>query len=149
MKKICLFSALIFTVILLTGCGEKKLVCQYKSTDSYHGSDIVYYKFLFNKDEKVEKFIINEEISYSDKYVKDNDTSADYESMKQYCAEMETNTNINCKVVKGDNKFTIKLTYNLSKMSEDELAQYGLNDIIIQKYSELKKSQETNGFTCK
>lgn len=150
MKKYIMLSVLIL-ILLLTGCGEKKLTCSYSSSDSYHGSDEIFAKYIFDKNGKIDKYIINEKMTYNDKYLKDNNISIDslYEQNKEYCKSMPSSKYIKCNFNKRGNSLTAVMEYQISKMTKEEIEKLELSDYATLSEKDIKTQFEAQGFTCK
>ena len=151
MKKICMISVFVLCV-LLTGCGQKKLLCTYSSSDSYRGSDNILVKFTFTKNGKIDKYITNEKVTFTDNYLKATEMSIDdtYKSAQDYCKNNISNSNYSkCNVTKNGNSITVSTEYKLSKMTAEELQKLNMTSYAEYSSDELKKQYEGQGFTCK
>ena len=150
MKKI-MFLSIIVLLVLVTGCGDKKLICQYSSTNSYYGSDNVFSKTLFDKKGKMTKYIINEKMSYNDQYLEDSGLTMDalYEQYKDYCSSLPESKNVECSFSKNGNTLTANVEYNISKMTEKEIEDLSLTSYVSLTEDEIKTQYKSQGFTCK
>ena len=152
MKKISVLFVLVLCVVL-TGCGKKKLLCSYSSTDSYRGSDSILAKFTFKKDGKIDRYIVNEKVEFTDKYLKDTNSSVDdqLKAAEEYCKNSIPKTDkIKCNAVKNSNKaLSVIIEYNLSDMTKEDIQKLNLSDYLESKYDDVKKQYEGQGFTCK
>lgn len=151
MKKISLFGILVLC-LLLSGCGEKKLICSYSSTNSYYGSDNVLAKYTFKKDGTIDKYTINEKMVYNDVYLKATNTTIEdqYKNAQEYCKNsIPSSKNIVCKVTKNKNSLTVVIDYKLSKMTKEEIESLQLTQYISFKQDDVKKQYEDQGFACK
>lgn len=150
MKKISLCSIIVL-LLLLTGCGEKKVMCSYSSSNSYYGSDNVFAKYIFSKDGKVTKYFINEKMTYNKQYLEDNNLTIDsiYEQGKEYCNNVPSSKNIKCSFSKSNNTINVTLEYNLSKMSKDEIKKLELDEYLSLTEEKVKTQYKSQGFTCK
>lgn len=150
MKKYNLLGVIVL-LLIVTGCGERKLMCSYSSSDSYHGSDEVFTKYTFDKNGKVKKYVINEKMTYNDKYLKDNNITIEslYEQNKEYCKNLPSSKYIKCNFNRRGNSLTAVMEYELSKMSNEELKELQLTDYVSLGEKEIKKEFEAQGFTCK
>ena len=151
MKKISLFTILALC-LLLSGCGEKKLLCQYSSTNSYYGSDTVLAKYTFKKDGTIDKYSINEKMVYNDAYLKATNSTMDdqFKGAQDYCKNsIPQNKNIVCKATRYKNSITVVIDYNLSKLTKEEITSLQLTDYLKSKQDDVKQQYEGQGFTCK
>ena len=151
MKKLSLFVVLAMC-LFLSGCGKKTLLCSYSSTNSYYGSDNILVKYTFKKNGKVDKYVINEKMVYNKQYLEDNNlTVADqYENAKTYCEQsIPESKNITCKVTKQKDGVTVVINYNLSKMTDEEMASLNVAEYVKSTYDDVKTQYKTQGFTCK
>ena len=150
MKKLYLFG--IFALcLILSGCGEKKLMCSYSSTNSFYGSDSVLTKYYFKKDGTIDKYSINEKMTFNDAYLKSINSSMDdqFNSAKEYCSSIPESKNISCNVTKTKNSITVVIDYKLSKMTQEEIDTLQLTDYVNSKADDIKTQYEAQGFTCK
>lgn len=150
MKKTVLFSIIVLT-LLLTGCGENKLMCSYSSTNSYYGSDSIFVKYYFDKDGKIDNYVINEKMTYNDEYLKNNNKTMDslYEDNKSYCDNIPKSDNIKCNFSRNGNTFKVIVKYNISKMSKEEIEKLQLADYMSLGKDGIKNQFKSQGFTCK
>lgn len=151
MKKIYLLGVFALC-ILLSGCGEKKLLCSYSSTNSFYGSDDVLAKYYFKKDGTVDKYSINEKMVYNDAYLKSTNSTIDdqFKNAEEYCSSsLPESKNITCKATKTKNSITVVIDYKLSEMTQDEIEKLQLADYMSSKYDDIKTQYEGQGFTCK
>ncbi len=151
MKKIGLLGVFVLC-LLLSGCGEKKLICSYSSSNSFYGSDDIIARFTFKKDGTIKDYSINEKMEYSDAYLSQTGTKVDdqYKNAQQYCKNsIPENKNIECNVTKSGNSVRVVIDYKLSKMTEDDIASLNLAEYLTSKYDDIKKQYSEQGFTCK
>lgn len=150
MKKFSLLCALVLTLVL-TGCGEKKLICQYKTTDSFQGDNEVGYKVTFDKNDKPISIAINSKSKYGEKYLESYSVDLDTEiaAAKEFCTELEATDNVSCSANLNNNTITLNVKYNVSKMSDEAKSELGLTEIAELKYADIKTQYEGSGFTCK
>ena len=148
MKKLLLFA---FLILLLTGCGEKKLICSYSSSNSYYGSDSIYIKYTFNKKGNIAKYIVNEKISYNNQYLEGNNLTMDslFEQSKEYCKNVPSSKNIKCNISKNGNSINVAMNYDVAKMTDKEKKELNLEEYISMNKEDIKKQFSSQGFTCK
>ncbi len=146
-----LFAILTVSLLLITGCGnnEKTLTC----TNSEESSGIKMNQevTMTFKDDKVTyvKMSIDNEAT-DDTIINNWDMFASmldsqFEQTNKDGVSLKTNNN------KDKHTYNVSLEIDLTKASDDTLAEYDLDGIANETatYEDTKKSAEADGFTCK
>lgn len=139
-------------VLLVTGCGDNKLICRHSKTDSFYGDNTVSYKLVFDKDNVLKKFTLNSEAVYNKDYIKiaEIDMNTEFESAKEICEMYKNTSNAKCNVnLYNNKKIVIEISFDIDKMSEEEIATFGLSEYKGMTYKEAKENYSKTGFTCK
>ena len=150
MKKKMLY-VMIFSLVLLTGCGKTKLICKYSTSDSYQGDNEIRYKLTYDKKGNVDKVVVFTKSRYGDKFIENNNINMEEESKtaKQICEQYKDQKNVTCNANLVNNTITLELKYNYKKMSDEDKEKFGFGDSDSMKYDIVKSSYEKNGYTCK
>ena len=145
-----LFAILAGSLLLMTGCGgEKTLTC----TNSEESSGIKMNQevTMTFKDDKVTYVKMSIDNEATDDTIIDNwdmfasMLDSQFEETEKDGVSLKTNNN------KDKHTYNVSLEIDLTKASDDALAEYGLDDIADEKatYEDTKKEAEADGFTCK
>lgn len=139
-------------VLLVTGCGNNKLICRHSKTDSFYGDNTVSYKLEFDKNNTLKKFVLNSESIYNKSYIDsaEIDMNSEYASAKEICDMYKDSSSTKCNVnLYNDSKIVIEISFDFSKMSDEEITNYGLDEYKNMKYDDAKDTFTKTGFTCK
>ena len=139
-------------VLLVSGCGDNKLICRHSKTDSFYGDNTVSYKLVFDKDNVLKKFTLNSEAVYNKDYIEiaEVDMNAEFESAKEICEMYKDSSNAKCSVnLYKNKKIVIEISFDLDKMTDEEIATFGLTEYKGMTYKEAKENYSKTGFTCK
>ena len=139
-------------VILVTGCGEKKLVCSRSKNDSYYGYNSITYKLDFNKKGNVKKFSINSVSDYYDNYINNENINMNDEltEAKKICDTYKDSKYASCNVeLYSNKKIVVDLKFDLDKLTDDEITNFELTEFKTTTYDAAKEKYVKNGFTCK
>lgn len=134
-KKIVMMSCLFMALLVLTGCGSKKLVC----TSTEKGSSI----------KAVTEFKDNKAFTTT---VETTEEAASEEEAKQLKETYEamlglmTNESVTMEVKVDGKKVTLIATLNIEKMTDEDRQEEFNGDIT---YDGMKKYYEADGYTCK
>lgn len=142
MKRILMSVTLLVAVVIMTGCDEKKtLTCTKDNSDGGFVNNIeTVYEFT---NDKIEKATQTNLVELKDDYVQ---YFEDYEkNAKAKEEEYKDKKGFETKVESGDNKISLTITMDPSKMGDEDLEEYNLGE----NYDSLKYVLETNGYTCK
>lgn len=142
MKKVMLLGV-IGLVLCLTGCSEKKLVCT--STGKDLGKEVkteVIVKFDKKEASKVEETI---DMIFEEEYISSIDSI--YNALEEQSKLYNGKTGITVKSTKGDNNIRVKINIDV-KAQQDEENAVNVIDVAGTR-SDVKKSMETSGYTCK
>ena len=146
-----LFAILTVSLLLITGCGnnEKTLTCtnseessgikmNQEVTMTFKDDKVTYVKMSIDNEATDDTIINNWDMFASMLDSQFKETNKDGVSLK-------TNNN------KDKHTYNVSLEIDLTKASDDALAEYGLDGIADEKasYEDTKKSAEADGFTCK
>lgn len=145
-----LFAILAGSLLLMTGCGgEKTLTC----TNSEESSGIKMNQevTMTFKDDKVTYVKMSIDNEATDDTIIDNwdmfvsMLDSQFEETEKDGVSLKTNNN------KDKHTYNVSLEIDLTKASDDALAEYGLDGIADEKatYEDTKKEAEADGFTCK
>ncbi len=140
-KKVTTILSLSAILLLVTGCGGKKLVCSKNEEKSE-----VKYTVKFNKD-KASSLNMQMSYDYSDANLSDDEVKQINE--QNYCDILKSEDGMKsaiskCKSDFKKNIYKVNATVNLSKISNSNL---GFNNET--SYDDVKKYYEDQGFTCK
>ncbi len=146
-----LFAILTVSLLLITGCGnnEKTLTCtnseessgikmNQEVTMTFKDDKVTYVKMSIDNEATDDTIINNWDMFASMLDSQFKETNKDGVSLK-------TNNN------KDKHTYNVSLEIDLTKASDDALAEYGLDGIADEKasYEDTKKDAEADGFTCK
>lgn len=151
MKRIGLIGVSFGMVLLLTGCGnEVELTCSMENSASY-ARTVQQYHFVYEDEELVTMdqgvmIEVDDSYSYMNSYLS-NLTEDFEEELDDYVSELGQD------VVEGDvnvdgNRFTASMSYNVSRMSADQL-DYIAYEEEFASYETAKAELEDQGYTCK
>ena len=145
-----LFAILAGSLLLMTGCGgEKTLTCTNSEENS--GMKMDQEVTMTFKDDKVTYVKMSIDNEATDDTIIDNwdmfvsMLDSQFEETEKDGVSLKTNNN------KDKHTYNVSLEIDLTKASDDALAEYGLDDIADEKatYEDTKKEAEAYGFTCK
>ncbi len=145
-----LFAILAGSLLLMTGCGgEKTLTCTNSEENS--GMKMDQEVTMTFKDDKVTYVKMSIDNEATDDTIIDNwdmfvsMLDSQFEETEKDGVSLKTNNN------KDKHTYNVSLEIDLTKASDDALAEYGLDDIADEKatYEDTKKEAEADGFTCK
>ena len=145
-----LFAILAGSLLLMTGCGgEKTLTCTNSEENS--GMKMDQEVTMTFKDDKVTYVKMSIATDATDDTIIDNwdmfvsMLDSQFEETEKDGVSLKTNNN------KDKHTYNVSLEIDLTKASDDALAEYGLDDIADEKatYEDTKKEAEADGFTCK
>lgn len=129
MKKLLI----LITVLLLTGCGNT-ITCKTNG-----GKISEKYKIKYNNNEITNlKTIKSYNFDTKEQFEK-------FESIVQYNVKAGTADNITSKYKKKNKKYILIQDYNIEKMTEEELNEYGLN----KNKNEFVNNLKDSGLKCK
>ena len=139
-----LFAILTVSLLLITGCGnnEKTLTC----TNSEESSGIKMNQevTMTFKDDSIDNEATDDTIINNwDMFASMLDSQ--FEQTNKDGVSLKTNNN------KDKHTYNVSLEIDLTKASDDTLAEYDLDGIANETatYEDTKKSAEADGFTCK
>lgn len=145
MKKV-LLGGLVCT-LFLTGCGGKTLTCTRSEEES--GMKVSEeIKLTFDKEGKeVNKGSFKAQFEVSEEY---SSKMSDFEEyVKEEFAEVEEN-GAKVKIETKSNKLTVGISYDASKLTEDQKDELYYDDLYYDgSYDEAKEDLEDSGYTCK
>ena len=151
MKNFKFLALSVLTTVLLTGCGSEKTLTCSKTEDSSAGISVEQKIAMTFKNDKIS----NVEMSVNSKATSDTiktywDTFASTLDA-QYPSKDENGITVSTKNNEEDYEYTITMGFDLSKASDDDLAEYGLDGIADSnsKLKDVKESAEEDGYTCK
>jgi len=135
---------LIGMILLLSGCGEKKLTCT--KDDSNTGESSSYKMVLTYKKDTLTKMHATDAITLSDEY-KDqiDDMVSKYNSLYDDFNKID---GFKATVTGKDNVITITVDTDVTKLSDDDKSSLGVN-VYSTSYNDAKSNIEADGFTCK
>lgn len=145
-----LFAILAGSLLLMTGCGgEKTLTCTNSEENS--GMKMDQEVTMTFKDDKVTYVKMSIDNEATDDTIIDNwdmfvsMLDSQFEETEKDGVSLKTNNN------KDKHTYNVSLEIDLTKASDDALAEYGLDGIADEKatYEDTKKDAEASGFTCK
>ena len=145
-----LFAILAGSLLLMTGCGgEKTLTCTNSEENS--GMKMDQEVTMTFKDDKVTYVKMSIDNEATDDTIIDNwdmfvsMLDSQFEETEKDGVSLKTNNN------KDKHTYNVSLEIDLTKASDDALAEYGLDDIDDEKdtYEDTNKEAEADGFTCK
>ena len=145
-----LFAILAGSLLLMTGCGgEKTLTCTNSEENS--GMKMDQEVTMTFKDDKVTYVKMSIDNEATDDTIIDNwdmfasMLDSQFEETEKDGVSLKTNNN------KDKHTYNVSLEIDLTKASDDALAEYGLDGIADEKatYEDTKKEAEADGFTCK
>lgn len=132
MKKIFVLITTLFAVTMLTGCGEKKLVCT--KSDSESGMEMKStVEVSYNDDDSVEKVTMITDIKVPEEYA----------SRKSELVELFDNGEEGTTVVETKDGVRVTITGDESLMNEIENNNEDVS------YDALKKVLTDEGYSCK
>ncbi len=150
MRGVKLFAVLAVSVLLITGCGgEKTLTC----TNSEESSGIKMNQevTMTFKDDKVTYVKMSIDNEATDDTIIDNWDMFVSMLEGQFEETNENGVNLSTNNDATNHTFNVSLEIDLTKASDDALAEYGLDGIADETatYEDTKKDAEADGFTCK
>ena len=136
--------------LFLTGCNGKKLACQHSATDSFQGTEITGHKFIYNDKGNLTDVVINYKTIYNQKYIDTYAVNMDemIAEIESVCTELKDIKNTTCTAKLDGTTLYMNIKYNVAKMSNEDLNNLGLTEIIATKYDDMKKEYQNMGFTC-
>ena len=145
-----LFAILAVSVLFMTGCGgEKTLTC----TNSEESSGIKMNQevTMTFKDDKVTYVKMSIDNEATDDTIIDNWDMFVSMLEGQFEETNENGVNLSTNNDATNHTFNVSLEIDLTKASDDALAEYGLDGIADETatYEDTKKDAEADGFTCK
>ena len=76
--------------------------------------------------------------------------NAEFESAKEICEMYKDSSNAKCSVnLYKNKKIVIEISFDLDKMTDEEIATFGLTEYKGMTYKEAKENYSKTGFTCK
>ena len=133
MKKIISIIAIALFTLTLTGCGNKDLEAICKAANG----EIMTINF---KNNKIVKIVSELTKTYEDETL----LNMAYQSTQMTAEAYNTVAGSSAEVTKKDNSITMKLTFDVSKMTKEEIDEADLDD----KPKEFIKDVEEEGYTC-
>ncbi|MFA5603342.1 MAG: hypothetical protein WDA12_00590 [Bacilli bacterium] len=131
----------IIMIILITGCGEKKLTCT--SNGKTEDMTIKQKYFLTIEDKNITKVKSEKEYIF-----KSNDLYNSFETVvnhsKSNIEELD-NSKIKFNTKKTKDSYKLTMEVNMKDVDEEEITSLGLNKNL----DEFKKTLEEQGLTCK
>lgn len=142
MKKVVKLIGTLGCVLLLCGCGSKKMSCTMDTDDEVMKSNVLM-NVSFKKD-SIDKIKISSNYEIKDEYKDIVQTIKDsYDDVYNI-----SNKNIKYKSSLNDNKIDINLELKYSKLDDDAKTKLGLNDFS-GNMDEVKTKLGDLGYTCK
>lgn len=142
MKKVVKLIGTLGCVLLLCGCGSKKMSCTMDTDDEVMKSN-VSMNVSFKKD-SIDKIKISSNYEIKDEYKDIVQTIKDsYDEVYNI-----SNKNIKYKSSLNDNKIDINLELKYPKLDDDAKTKLGLNDFSGNR-DEVKTKLSDLGYTCK
>ena len=142
MKKVVKLIGTLGCVLLLCGCGSKKMSCTMDTDDEVMKSNVLM-NVSFKKD-SIDKIKISSNYEIKDEYKDIVQTIKDsYDEVYNI-----SNKNIKYKSSLNDNKIDINLELKYPKLDDDAKTKLGLNDFS-GKRDEVKTKLGDLGYTCK
>lgn len=150
MRKLKLLALAVVATIVMTGCGgEKTLTC----TNSQEASGVnmeqeIVMKF---KDDKVNYVKMTVDAKATDDTIKNNWSLFASTLEQQYSNKEDKGVKLTTKNDEKNYSYKISLEVDLEKADEESLSEYDLDGIADKNssMSDVKKSAEEDGFTCK
>ena len=146
MKRIGFIGVSFGLVLFLTGCGNTKTLTCTKQEENYYGNGAIGYRVTYKSDiittveQKVSLEVTDEDYEYYLDNIED-----EYEKEAKEKESIGVNYNLN----RQGNNLVFGITYNLNKMTDDELNDFGYSDDDNNSYEKIKSEMEEDGFTCK
>lgn len=142
MKKVVKLIGTLGCVLLLCGCGSKKMSCTMDTDDEVMKSNVLM-NVSFKKD-SIDKIKISSNYEIKDEYKDIVQTIKDsYDEVYNI-----SNKNIKYKSSLNDNKIDINLVLKYPKLDDDAKTKLGLNDFSGNR-DEVKTKLSDLGYTCK
>lgn len=142
MKKVVKLIGTLGCVLLLCGCGSKKMSCTMDTDDEVMKSNVLM-NVSFKKD-SIDTIKINSNYEIKDEYKDIVQTIKDsYDEVYNI-----SNKNIKYKSSLNDNKIDINLELKYPKLDDDAKTKLGLNDFSGNR-DEVKTKLSDLGYTCK
>ncbi len=142
MKKVVKLIGTLGCVLLLCGCGSKKMSCTMDTDDEVMKSNVLM-NVSFKKD-SIDKIKISSNYEIKDEYKDIVQTIKDsYDEVYNI-----SNKNIKYKSSLNDNKIDINLELKYPKLDDDAKTKLGLNDFSGNR-DEVKTKLSDLGYTCK
>lgn len=146
MKHVGLIGGCFGLILLLTGCGNTKTLTCTMNEESSYAKGIMGYQITYKNDalSKVEqKFSVEvtdeDYVDYLDSLEEEyNDEVNEYQS-----------DGIKYNLERNGNNLILGVTYNLGKMTKDELDEIGFYEEDDNSYENVKSELEDEGYTCK
>lgn len=142
MKKVVKLIGTLGCVLLLCGCGSKKMACTMNTDDEVMKSNVLM-NVSFKKD-SIDKIKISSNYEIKDEYKDIVQTIKDsYDEVYNI-----SNKNIKYKSSLNDNKIDINLELKYPKLDDEAKTKLGLNDFSGNR-DEVKTKLSDLGYTCK
>ena len=132
MKNFFSIIAITLFALTLTGCGSKNL----EVTCSKDGNKII----INYENNKIAKQYMETTQTYENEQL----LNMAYQSTQTTVSAYNAMSGVSAEVTKNDNSITLKVTYDISKMNQDNLDEESIN----QKPKELIKEAKEDGYTC-
>ena len=141
---------LILIIFSLTGCNNKKLVCEKKQ--KYAGYDYLEsYELVYDDDSKLNYIKLTMKSIYNDRYT-DSEILDEYNEVYDYCDFYVSTSHhlIECQPNLDDNNLTVNIKIKVDKINDDlfENMMYVTKDEISD-IKEAKKMFKNVGYSCK
>ncbi len=133
MKKVKYSALAIIMLLIITGCGEKNLTCEYYD-EEWEVNQTMSMKFKNNDMSSLE-------VSMEFDYI----TEPTNEELNSVCSQYDDVEGVSCSSSNSDSKITVKLNIDLSKVDSDYLEEMKIEEL---DYDSVKKNYELNEFTC-
>ena len=145
MKKGVLFTALVASCVLLSGCGTKTLSCSKTEKDSgFSAEETIKAKFVGNE---VTNVSLNMTMTLDDEFKDNKDLFISM--LEEQFTNYKNKDGLKFEIKsKSDTEIDLTMDADLKKMSDDNKKELDLIDTK-GSYDATKKELEDQGFTCK
>lgn len=149
MKGLKLLVIVVIGLFCLTGCGEKTLTCTHSEEDS--GLKMDQEIAMTFKDDTVTRVKMSISATATDDDIKDYWGSFISMMESQYEEKNEDGVKLTLTNDEDNYKFNMTVDIDVTKASDDALAEYDLDGIAdtTATYEDTKAEAEADGFTCK